>query len=285
MELDAALQGLPAELRDAVAREWGHYVSSAREQGIDIAVLAPVIASVPCVGAGSAFVVQHCVRAPGLLADLVGSGDLERVYAASLNGECLKQSHSVIDNENALASELRQFRSRVMLRIAWRDLAGWADLQETLRVLSNLASACLDSALRCLDTWQAAEWGVAPGARSGARQGLVVVGMGKLGAGDLIYSSDIDLIFAYPEDGEFVGGARTLSIVDYFGRLAQRLILAINAPMVEGFVFRVDMRLLPFGDSGSLVMSFDAMEEYYLCFGCVWVWFVWFLVVVVVGVC
>src|SRR3569832_2804386 len=64
MELDAALQGLPAELRDAVAREWGHYVSSAREQGIDVAGLAPVIASVPCVWAGSAFIVQHCVRAP-----------------------------------------------------------------------------------------------------------------------------------------------------------------------------------------------------------------------------
>ena len=89
MELDAALQSLPAEVRDAVAREWGHYVSSAREQGIDVAVLAPVIASVPCVWAGSAFVVLHCVRAPGLLADLVGSGDLERVYAASFYGECL----------------------------------------------------------------------------------------------------------------------------------------------------------------------------------------------------
>src|SRR3569833_2156065 len=246
MELDAALQGLPAELRDAVAREWGHYVSSAREQGIDIAVLAPVIASVPCVWAGSAFVVQHCVRAPGLLADLVGSGDLERVYAASFYGECLTRSLGGIDNEAALARELRLFRSREMLRIAWRDLAGWADLQETLRDLSNLASACLDSALRCLDTWQAAEWGVATGARSGARQGLVVVGMGKLGAGELNFSSDIDLIFAYPEDGETVGGARTLSNEDYFRRLAQRLIQAINAPMAEGFVFRVDMLLRPF---------------------------------------
>src|SRR3569832_1003815 len=263
MELDAALQSLPAELRDAVAREWGHYVSSAREQGIDVAVLAPVIASVPCVWAGSAFIVQHCARAPGLLADLVGSGDLERVYAASFYGECLTRSLGAIDNEAALARELRLIRSREMLRIAWRDLAGWAALQETLRDLSYLASACLVGALRCLDSWQAAEWGVATGARSGARQGLVVVGMGKLGAGELNFSSDIDLIFAYPEDGETVGGARTLSNEDYFRRLAQRLIQAINAPMAEGFVFRVDMRLRPFGDSGSLVMSFDAMEEYY----------------------
>src|SRR3569623_1253626 len=283
MELDAALQGLPAELRDAVAREWGHYVSSAREQGIDIAVLAPVIASVPCVWAGSAFVVQHCVRAPGLLADLVGSGDLERVYAASFYGECLTRSLGVIDNEAALARELRLFRSREMLRIAWRDLAGWADLQETLRDLSNLASACLASALRCLDTWQAAEWGVATGARRGARQGLVVVGMGKPGAGELNFSSDIDLIFAYPEDGETVGGARTLSNEDYFRRLAQRLIQAINAPMAEGFVFRVDMRLRPFGDSGSLVMSFDAMEEYYQSHGREWERYAWIKAAVVAG--
>src|SRR3569833_2429070 len=283
MELDAALQGLPAELRDAVAREWGHYVSSAREQGIDIAVLAPVIASEPCGGAGSAFVVQHCVRAPGLLADLVGSGDLERVYAASFYGECLTRSLGVIDNEAALARELRLFRSREMLRIAWRDLAGWADLQETLRDLSNLASACLDSALRCLDTWQAAEWGVATGARSGARQCLVVVGMGKLGACELNFSSDIDLIFAYPEDGETVGGARTLTNEDCFRRLAQRLIQAINAPMAEGFVFRVDMRLRPFGDSGSLVMSFDAMEEYYQSHGREWERYAWIKAAAVAG--
>src|SRR3569833_1227015 len=283
MELDAALQGLPAELRDAVAREWGHYVSSAREQGIDIAVLAPVIASVPCVWAGSAFVVQHCVRAPGLLADLVGSGDLERVYAASFYGECLTRSLGVIDNEAALARELRLFRAREMLRIAWRDLAGWADLQETLRDLSNLASACLDSALRCLDTWQAAEWGVATGARSGARQGLVVVGMGKLGAGELNFSSDIDLIFAYPEDGETVGGARTLSNEDYFRRLAQRLIQAINAPMAEGFVFRVVLWLRPFGDSGSLEMSFDAMEEYYQSHGREWERYAWIKAAAVAG--
>src|SRR3569833_2430347 len=110
MELDAALQGLPAELRDAVAREWGHYVSSAREQGVDIAVLAPVIASVPCVWAGSAFVVQRCVRAPGLLADLVGSGDLERVYAASFYGECLTRSLGDNNNKTTHTHKLRLFR-------------------------------------------------------------------------------------------------------------------------------------------------------------------------------
>src|SRR3569833_4549196 len=141
MELDAALQGLPAELRDAVAREWGHYVSSAREQGIDIAVLAAVIASVTCVWAGSAFVVQHCVRAPGLLAALVGSGDLERVYAASFYGECLTRSLGVIDIEAALARELRLFRSRAMLRIAWRDLAGWADWRGARRGRAGRAAA------------------------------------------------------------------------------------------------------------------------------------------------
>lgn len=283
MGLDAALRGLPVALRDAVAREWEHYVSTARDQDIDIAVLAPVIASVPRVWAGSAFVVQHCVRMPGLLADLVRSGDLEQPYAAPFYSERLTRLLDPLDHEAALARALRLFRSREMLRIAWRDLAGWADLQETLRDLSNLASACLDHALRCLDNWRAAEWGVPTGARSGARQGVVVVGMGKLGAGELNFSSDIDLIFAYPEDGETAGGARVLSNEDYFRRLAQRLIQVINAPMAEGFVFRVDMRLRPFGDSGPLVMNFDAMEEYYQSHGREWERYAWIKAAAVAG--
>src|SRR3569832_1439929 len=107
--------------------------------------------------------------------------------------------------------------------------------------------------------------------------------MGMLGAGEHNFSSVIDLIFAYREDGETVGGARTLSNEDYIRRRAQRLIQAINAPMAEGFVFRVDMRLRPFGDSGSLVMSFDAMEEYYQSHGREWERYAWIKAAAVAG--
>lgn len=107
--------------------------------------------------------------------------------------------------------------------------------------------------------------------------------MGKLGAGELNFSSDIDLIFAYPEDGETRGGPRSVTHEDYFRRLGQRLIQALNAVTADGFVFRVDMRLRPFGDSGPLVMSFDAMEEYYQAHGREWERYAWIKAAVVAG--
>ena len=283
MKLDAAIHSLPEALREPVAREWARFMEAARDRNLDLAVLGPVIASLPCVWAGSVFVAQHCVREPELLMELAQSGDLERVYSVSSYGERLASLLDGIDDEAALAQALRRFRRREMVRIAWRDLASWADLQETLQDLSQLASACLDHALRRLDAWQVAEWGMPTGARSGARQGLVVVGMGKLGAGELNFSSDIDLIFAYPEEGETVGSARVVAHEEYFRRLAQRLIHVINAPMAVGFVFRVDMRLRPFGDSGPLVMSFDAMEDYYQTHGREWERYAWIKAAPVAG--
>ena len=99
---------------------------------------------------------------------------------------------------------------------------------------------------------------------------MVVLGMGKLGAFELNLSSDIDLIFAYPEPGETQGGRRSLSNQEFFIRLGQKLIKALDAPTVDGFVFRVDMRLRPYGDSGALVFSFDALEQYYQSQGRDW---------------
>ncbi|MEO7557761.1 MAG: bifunctional [glutamate--ammonia ligase]-adenylyl-L-tyrosine phosphorylase/[glutamate--ammonia-ligase] adenylyltransferase, partial [Gammaproteobacteria bacterium] len=168
-----------------------------------------------------------------------------------------------------LAAALRQIRTREMLRIAWRDLAGWAGLDETLADLSALAAACIDSALDKLHTWQSQELGV-PKSAAGIAQSLVVIGMGKLGARELNFSSDIDLIFAYPEDGETQGKKRRLTNEEYFVRLAQRLGNALAAHTADGFVYRVDTRLRPFGDSGPLALSFAAMEEYYQNHGREW---------------
>src|SRR5690606_27630374 len=108
-----------------------------------------------------------------------------------------------------------------------------------------------------------AQWGVPYGRESQAQQQLVVLGMGKLGAYELNVSSDIDLIFSFPEQGETRGGTRPVENQLFFIRLAQRLILALDKISADGFVFRVDMRLRPYGDSGALALSFNAMEEYY----------------------
>ena len=279
--VEPVFSSLPAALREGVERRWAQYAAAAREQ--DLAwPAAAVIESLPRVWAASEFVAQHCLRSPALLTELAVSGDLQAVYPERRYAGRLESSLAAAADETALGQCLRQCRRREMVRIAWRDLAGWAELDETLRDLSALARACIAGALARLDAWQSAELGV-PADSRGARQGLVVIGMGKLGAGELNYSSDIDLIFAYPEDGETAGGARGASNADYFRRLAQRLIQALNAPTAEGFVFRVDMRLRPFGDSGPLVMSFDAMEDYYQTHGREWERYAWIKAAVVAG--
>ncbi|MCL4121738.1 UNVERIFIED_CONTAM: hypothetical protein GTU68_011262 [Idotea baltica] len=156
-----------------------------------------------------------------------------------------------------------------MVRIIWRDLANWADLAETLRELSGLADACIQLTLATLYRWHCDNFGT-PLDDKGRNQNLVVLAMGKLGAGELNLSSDIDLIFTYAGQGETQGGSKSISHEVFFTRLGQKLIQALDNVTTDGFVFRVDMRLRPFGDSGALVSSFNAMEDYYQTQGREW---------------
>ena len=217
----------------------------------------------------SEFIAQHCLRLPGLLAELLDSGDLRGRYEDPTLATRLTLQLAKVANEAELAQHLRQFRRREMLRIAWRDVVGWADLQETMRDLSCLADACIDVALVHLERFATAVWGTPVNPR-GEVQHLVVIAMGKLGAGELNFSSDVDLIFAFPEDGVTQGGPRSTSNGEFFMRLGQQLINALSQTTADGFVFRVDVRLRPFGDSGALAMEFDAIEQYYQEHGREW---------------
>src|SRR6185295_9386614 len=96
---------------------------------------------------------------------------------------------------------------------------------------------------------------------SGEAQHLVVLGMGKLGGGELNFSSDIDLVLLFPEHGE-TDGARSIENEDFFTRLAQEMVRLLKTPTQDGIVFRVDLRLRPFGDSGAVVSSFASFEDY-----------------------
>lgn len=217
----------------------------------------------------SDYVVQQGERHPVAMRQLVESGDLQRSYAAQDYSTTLQQLLADVADETKLHQVLRQFRHHEMCRIIWRDLAGWAELAETVAELSALADACITQPLRLLHQWQSELYG-APLNAEGELLELVVLGMGKLGAGELNLSSDIDLIFTYAEDGETQGGKKILSHEAFFTRLGQKLIQALDNITVDGFVFRVDMRLRPFGDSGALVASFDAMEDYYQTQGREW---------------
>lgn len=213
--------------------------------------------------AASDFVVEQAVRDSAMLLELAASGELERRLAP---GELRAQLAAVLDGcagEDDLARRLRRYRNRQQARIIWRDVTRQADLAETCSDLSDLADASIDLAYRWLYAQQCAQSGTPVGRRSGAAQHLVVLGMGKLGAHELNLSSDIDLIFAYPEGGETEGARRSLDNQEFFTRLGQKLIKALDAITIDGFVFRVDMRLRPYGSSGPLVYSFNALEQYY----------------------
>lgn len=200
---------------------------------------------------------------------LISSGDIHSIYDDDGFETRLAERLEKVTDEVILHQQLRYFRQREMVRIIWRDLAGWADLAETVRELSALADACIKQTLAKLHQWHCEQFGT-PVNDEGKSQSLVVIAMGKLGAGELNLSSDIDLIFTFAEQGETQGGPRSISNEVFFTRLGQKLIQALDNVTIDGFVFRVDMRLRPFGQSGALVSSFHAMEDYYQTQGREW---------------
>lgn len=167
----------------------------------------------------------------------------------------------------ALQAGLRRVRNRCQLWIVWRHLAARAPLEETTAVLSDLADVLIDAALERVHAWNVRREGAPHGATSGAPQRMVVLALGKLGARELNLSSDVDLIFAYPEAGTTERGRTNQQ---FFVRLGQLLIQALDQLTVDGFVFRVDMRLRPFGGAGPLAMSFAALEDYFTSQGRDW---------------
>lgn len=257
---------IPECLREQAQQYWQQWSEAdGSEEVTDQALLDEAIR----VWAMSDFIARNVLRDSGLLMDLIESGDLFNRYSKEHLGESLRAWLDGVADEAQLGERLRLFRRREMVRIAWRDLAGRAELGEITDDLSTLADVCIDQALEHLYRWHCEQWGT-PFNAEGVQQRLVVLGMGKLGAHELNFSSDVDLIFAYPEEGETRDGRRTTTNQEFFVRLGQRLINVLDTNNAWGFVFRVDMRLRPFGNSGALAISFDAMEEYYQVHGREW---------------
>ena len=250
---ETALRDVPPPLRTTVENAWQALIPSLpalREAAPGhewLSALARVFAT-------SDFVARSCAQQPEVLRELLASGDLLRAYVAGEVTERARRRLEGARDEAELKVRLRQLRRREMLRIAFRDLAGWANLGEVMATLSELADACIDQALVQLVRWL------------NTPPGFVVLGMGKLGGRELNFSSDVDLIFVYAEDTE----GEEASHHEQFVRLAQRLTQALSEATADGFVFRVDLRLRPHGTSGPLAVSFDAMENYYQAHGREW---------------
>ena len=186
----------------------------------------------------------------------------------------LHESGFNLQDEVLLSRAVRRLRKQVMVKLIFRDLNGLADLDEVMQAMTALAEIVVRQAQSCLMASLQQQFGSPIGAETHTAQALLVIGMGKLGGGELNVSSDIDLIFVYAEDGE-TQGSRSLSNHEFFTRLGRRLINLINEATGDGYVFRVDMRLRPYGDSGPLVMSFAALEQYLLSQGREWERYAW----------
>ncbi len=168
----------------------------------------------------------------------------------------------------AIKSRLRRFRNRRLLHILWRTIEGSGNLQESLASLSSLADCLIEGAVACSDHLLSPRFGQARNA-DGQEIPLVVLAMGKLGGRELNFSSDIDLIFLYREEGE-TDGPRTLSAHEYFTRRTRQIVALLDEVTADGFVYRVDTRLRPFGESGPPVTSFASLESYLLQHGRGW---------------
>ncbi len=220
----------------------------------------------------SDFVARNCVRYPDIFYNLLAEGfDSARTlenYRDMVGRIITDVANEQLNRENKLMSELRVLRQQEMLRIAWRDLNTIADVETILQELTDFAEAVVSVTLSYLEKQQAEIFGM-PLDADGEEQSLLVFAMGKMGGGELNFSSDIDLIFTFPEDGETTGARRT-SHYEFYVKVIRSLIKVLDEVTAEGFVYRVDIRLRPFGQSGPMAMSFSGVEQYYQLQGRDW---------------
>ncbi|WHO93304.1 bifunctional [glutamate--ammonia ligase]-adenylyl-L-tyrosine phosphorylase/[glutamate--ammonia-ligase] adenylyltransferase [Xanthomonas campestris] len=171
------------------------------------------------------------------------------------------------------AAQLRRYRAAASARLVWRDVLGLDDVDATLAGATTLAETCLQCALQALEQQFATRHGQVI-AEDGSVQRLVVFGLGKLGGGELNFSSDVDLVYAYPQAGQS-DGARPLAAEEYFARLGQQLAKLLDETTADGFSHRVDLRLRPFGSAGRVALSFNGMDQYFQREGRDWERYAW----------
>ena len=190
--------------------------------------------------------------------------DLQIIKTEEELESTLRNACTNVSDDSELMHHLRAFRNQSMVRILWRDLLNYATLEETLKEVSSLADVCIKVTADVIYQLMVDRYGI-PMSRGDnpVAQELIVLGMGKLGACELNVSSDIDLIFAFPEMGMTNHPSKPIENQQFFTKLGQRFICALDQITADGFVFRVDMRLRPYGQSGSLALNFAAFEDYY----------------------
>jgi glutamate-ammonia-ligase adenylyltransferase len=240
----------------------GRYESvAARLADLDVVLPTALEAGVVRVAIASDFVLRVLLRWPeGLIERL---GDAQPLDAVAI--EARLQLTGLTESQAMTA--LRRTRQIEMARIAWRDLAGQTDLDATLADVSLLAECLIRAAIAYAATSLEPRFG-RPRDAAGRELPLLVLGMGKLGGHELNFSSDVDLVFLYPDGA--VAGSTKVEPETYYLRLSQLLIRLLDQRTEDGFVYRVDTRLRPFGASGPLAINLAAFETYLVEHGRDW---------------
>lgn len=260
---------LPTPIAGEANHKWQVFTDSVSSAGLKVPTEPAFIRQATWVFALSDFVCDSAKRYPDMIIHLIETNAFNRPYDPEKhNGEVEKELAKARDDVQ-LGTILRKHRLREMVRIAWRDLAGLANLDETTADLSSLAEICIRQAFSYLHTSLCHTLGT-PVNAANTTQMIVVIAMGKLGARELNFSSDIDLIFSYPESGYTINGPHAISNDEFFTSLCRKFLSVFSETTGEGLLFRVDMRLRPFGENGPIVMNFNALENYYLDQGREW---------------
>ncbi len=215
------------------------------------------------VAIASDFAAAVLVQQPGLLAALLADDAADGVPLPQLTAA----------NRHDWPMLLRRYRTAESTRLVWRDVAGLDDVDATLVGSTRLAETCLQAGLSALEAEFGQRYGLVRAA-DGSAQRLVVFALGKLGGGELNFSSDIDLVYGYAQDGQS-DGPRGLAAEDYFARLGQQLARLLDETTADGFCHRVDLRLRPFGNAGRVALSFAGMEQYFQREGRDWERYAW----------
>jgi glutamate-ammonia-ligase adenylyltransferase len=214
----------------------------------------------PRVLACSKYVAETLARYPYLLTDLLLDDRLHRPLESGEIEELFCQARVSELADDEFQRQLRLLRHRELIRIAWRDLTDAASVDEILVELSALADAAICAAVEHASEKLVERYGE-PRSENGELSRFAVLGMGKLGGRELNFSSDVDLIFLYSESGE-TDGSRVISNEQFFHSLGRAVVANLSNSTSDGFVYRVDVRLRPFGDSGPLSISLSALEAY-----------------------
>ena len=224
----------------------------------------------------SSFVRRVCVSQPQWLRGLLADGGLQVNREREGYVALLRAVSSKAGSVEELQQMLRRLRVAESARIAWRDLQRYATVRQTLYELSTCAEVCIDGTLNWCFDWLQSRPHTGEFERSLPRA-IVVFALGKLGGGELNFSSDVDLIFAYSDsalsDGDLQG--RQDEAASFYVRLMQLFIKILSQQTQDGFAFRVDTRLRPFGNAGTLVPSFAAIDQYFQTHGRDWERYVW----------